>query len=232
MTSVVRTSFASADQVLSLAMMVAQCVLLMMIPHCIRYLQDCCNTDLATGMLLHPRGERLIRSIQAPSKLIWVIPLDCALLIALQLSNTAGDFGTAMVLASAMMALGIIYFPLLGVTFGCLTNTLAYECKELTANKFPTYDGAKNLLSKYQELKRASQLSVFTVAATCTFLTILYAYYFVILVAYSCYKANFGIVYLFVNVLCVKLFAMYFCVIAFDADDCHGSLLTVSKCLR
>ena len=232
MNAVVQTSFASADQVLSLAMMVAQCVLLMMIPQCIRYLQDCCNTDLTTTMLLHPRDEQLVRSLQAPPKLIWVIPLDCALLIALQLYESTGDFGAAMVLATAMMAVGIFYFPLFGVLFGCLTNTLAYECKVLTDNKVPIYDGAKHILTKYQELKRASQLSMFIVATTCTFLTILYAYYFVILVAYSCYKASFSIVYLIVNVLCTKLFALYFCVIAFDADDCHESLLAVSKCLR
>ena len=199
-------------------------VFLSMIPQCIRNFKRYINSEI--------KNEILTNNMQAPSKLIWVVFLDCLLLsiVYFILAPTAN----LTVFTLAMMYLvSLVYLTVLGVLFGSLTKTFSMECKAVDDSvRLNSFEKATCLLLKFKELKRASQLCLLIVAVACTFITIIAAYYLMVLMAYTCLGGIRTITFFLPAAIQIKLYVLYLCFFSYGAHECYESFKGVSEQLR
>ena len=137
---------------------------------------------------------------------------------------------------SVTFAMFALYFLYLGIPFGSLTTTLSKACEDLATDyEAGSYDSAIGLLARYQDLKKSSQLAMFTVSSSCALITITNTYYTFVILVYKCYGPTSMLEYLLYSMLTslqAKAFAIFFCFMACSADKCYRSITVLAAHLR
>ena len=202
--------------------------LLVMIPQCVKNLHGPIRSLKQEDH--EPNSGGFNKVILAPSKLLWLALVDCIIVIIFIILSA----GSGSILMSVTFAMIVIYFLYLGIPFGSLTSTLSRACEDLTT-EVGSYERAIGLLARYEDLKKSSQLGMFTVSSSCALITITNTYYTFVILVYKCYGPTSMFMYLLYSVLTsfqAKAFATFFCFIACSADECYRSMTGLSKHLR
>ena len=211
------------------------------IPQCIHSFREYTRTEAGTTTLVEPQGEAedeapastTVGWLLPPSRTIWLVAIDWLTIAILSVEVAINNFSLHFGLQSTILTtLTFIYFTKFGILFGSLTKTLSSECKTINPGyRRDNFEMATCLLYKYQNLKNASKLGLFTATTTCTVLTIS-STYMTIIFSHSCLNYNIGPSEYLTGILQVIGFTLYFFFFATSVDECQESFEGMARHLR
>ena len=217
--------------VLGIFTTILQGLFLVMIPQCNlrfrEYIRPLIKDDSEMTHGMHS-------NVMPPPKKICIIALLWLILFLIQVPGILDQKLIVSVGASALMPiLYVIYTLAFEILFGSLTNTLIFQCKQITAdNVVRNLERSALILRHYENLKKASELGLLCVTALSTILTISSIYAMVASLAYTCFNMGGGVTQQFVPGLQVMAYVSTFLIFANMAHNCFENFQGMSDTLR